>query len=227
MIKLLTHDKIPEFCSFCENKISGAVIYTRLSAYGTNQSDVMFWYQLKDEIITAVMSMQDGIFLVCNGENADAAETEMFAKTLGAKQITYGNAKYILRFKGKKKACNAQNITGENIKNAFDVIFEDDENRQKYFSLWYTDASHKIRHNIIHGKCVYDENDVVSVALTSGETEKIAVISSVATLQNHRKKGYGERVVLSLATELQKDVYLLTDSEITRDWYVKMGFEKI
>ncbi len=227
MIKLLTHDKIPDFLLFCEDKITGAVISTRLSAYGINQSDVMFWYQLKDEIITAVMSLQDGIFLVCKSENTNTDETEMFAKTLSAKQITYGEAKYILHFKENKKTCNAENITGENIKNVFDVIFEDAENRQNYFSAWYTDASHKIRHSLIHGKCIYAENSIVSVALTSGETEKIAVISSVATLKNHRKNGYGERVVLSLANSLQKEVYLLTDNEKTRDWYLKMGFYEI
>ena len=120
---------------------------------------------------------------------------------------------------------SADDISGENIKNVFDVVFEDDEKRHRYFSGWYTDASHKIRHGLIHGKCIQEDGKIISVALTSGETDKIAVISSVATLKNHRKKGYGEKVVLALAQSIGKDIYLLTDNETTAQWYEKMGFD--
>lgn len=228
MIRLLTEDKIPEFTAFCDKKLTGAVISTRLKTYGLCSNDALFWYsENTDGYINAVCSMTDGIFLVCTDGSADEEEIRLFSQTVGATRITYGEAEYTLKFKSSQKKFTATDISGENIKDVFDVVFEDDDNRNSYFARWYTDASHKIRHSLIHGKCIYADGKCVSVALTSGETDSIAVISSVATLKDYRKQGFGERVVLSLAQSLKKEIYLMTDNEKTKNWYEKIGFEEI
>ena len=228
MIRLLTNDRLDEFSAFCDKRLTGAVIYTRMKTYGLFSNDVFFWYsENADNEINAVFSMADGIFLACTDGTADEEELNLFAQTVGASQVTYGNAEYTLRFSSSQKNFTAENVSGENIKDVFDVIFEDDNNRKEFFPAWYTDASHKIRHGLIHGKCIYAEDKCVAVALTSGETKSIAVISSVATLRNYRKQGFGESVVLALARSLNKEVYLMTNSEETMHWYEKMGFEKL
>lgn len=228
MIRILTEDKLPDFTAFCDKRLTGAVIFTRLKTYGLCSSDALFWYSENDNgCINAVCSMADGIFLICSDGTADEEEIMLFSKTVGAAEITYGKAEYTLKFISSQKAYTAEDISGENIKDVFDVVFEDDDNRNSYFARWYTDASHKIRHSLIHGKCIYADGRCVSAALTSGETDSIAVISSVATLKNYRKHGFGERVVLSLAQSLDKKVYLMTDNEQTKNWYEKIGFENI
>ena len=226
MIRLLTEDKISEFSAFCQNEITGAVILTRFYAYGLSGDTALFWY-VEDEngSVTGVFSLLDGIFLACCDEK-DKEEAELFAKTMGAAEISYGTARFTMKFRKSEKNHTAEDISGENIRDVFDVVFEDDADRRRYFSAWYTDASHKIRHGLIHGKAVYKDGKCVSAALTSGETEKIAVISSVATLSDYRKQGLGEKVVIALAESLEKNVYLLTDNETTMRWYEKMGFEK-
>lgn len=227
MIRLLTEEKLNEFSAFCRNKITGAVILTRFYTYGLSGDTALFWYgEDENGSVTGVFSLLDGIFLACC-EDEDKEEAELFAKTVGAVEISYGTARFTLKFTENQKKYTAEDISGENIKNVFDVVFEDDEKRHRYFSGWYTDASHKIRHGLIHGKCIEEDGKIVSVALTSGETDKIAVISSVATLKNHRKKGYGEKVVLALAQSLKKEIYLLTANETTARWYEKMGFTQI
>ena len=227
MIRLLTDDRLNEFSAFCDKRLTGAVIYTRLKTYGLFSNDVFFWYsENADSEINAVFSMADGIFLVCTDGTEDEEEIRLFSQTVGAAQVTYGKAEYTLKFISSQKKFTTEDISGENIKDVFDVIFEDDDNRNLYFSAWYTDASHKIRHGLIHGKCIYEENKCVAAAMTSGETESIAVISSVATLSCYRRQGFGERVVLSLAQSLNKEVYLMTDNEKTMLWYEKMGFNK-
>lgn len=227
MIRLLTNGRLNEFSAFCDKRLTGAVIYTRLKTYGIFSNDVFFWYsENTDNEINAVFSMADGIFLACTDGTADEEEIRLFSQTVGAAHITYGNAEYTLKFISSQKNFTAEDISGENIKDVFDVIFEDDDSRNLYFPEWYTDASHKIRHGFIHGKCIYEGNKCVAVAMTSGETDSIAVISSVATLRNYRKQGFGERVVLSLAQSLDKEVYLMTDNEKTMLWYEKMGFNK-
>lgn len=228
MIRLLTDGKTADFLKFCENDLTGAVITSRLKAYGIHSNETMFWYAENDSgEMTATCSMFDGVFSVCKTESADGEELKMFAKTVGAREISdIGNC-YILKFIGSEKTHCANDITGENLKDVFPVVFEEDENRNIFFEKWYTDASHKLRHGLIHGKCVYADGKCVSAALTSGETKKLAVISSVATLKNYRRRGFGETAVNSLAESLCKDTYLMTDSERTMNWYLKTGFELV
>lgn len=227
MIRILTEEKLPEFTEFCDKRLTGAVIYTRLKTYGLSSNDALFWHsENSDGKINAVCSMTDGIFLVCTDGTANEEEIMLFSKTVGATHVTYGKAEYTLKFKSSQKNHIAENINGENIKDVFDVVFEEDDSRNLFFSSWYTDASHKIRHGLIHGKCIYADGKCISVALTSGETDSIAVISSVATLKNYRKQGFGEKVVLSLAQSLDKEIYLMTDNEKTKNWYKKIGFEE-
>lgn len=225
MIKLLTEDKYKEFLNFCNKDIVGAVIYTRLLAYGIDNNDVMFWYAENNGKMTAACSAADGVFTYCCNNNADINEILAFANIIGAKTVTSTAVLYILKYIGSQKTYSTENIDGENLKEIFPVVFEEDGNRSVFFDNWYTDASHKIRHGLIHGKCVYDGSKCVSAALTSGETEKIAVISSVATMKNYRKRGFGEAVVNSLAEDLKKEVYLMTDSENTALWYKSIGWE--
>lgn len=227
MIRLLTEDRINDFTRFCEKRLTGAVIYTRFLTYGLYSGDVFFWYSEDEEgAVKGVFSMLDGILLVCTDET-DEEEITLFARTVGAMSITYGKALYTLKYTGGNSIYSEEDVSGENIKDVFDVIFEADAGRKEFFERWYTDASHKIRHGLIHGKCIYADGICVSVALTSGETDSLAVISSVATREKYRKKGFGERVVLSLAQSLGKEIYLMTDNEKTKSWYEKTGFSVI
>lgn len=228
MIRLLTDDKVAEFSAFCDKRLTGAVIYTRLKAYGLLSNEAFFWYSENTENkINAVFSMTDGIISVCTDGTADEEEISIFSETVGATRVTYSNARYTLKFISSQKKFTAEDINGENIKDVFDVVFEDDDNRKSYFTRWYTDASHKIRHGLIHGKCIYRDGRCVSVAMTSGETNSLAVISSVATLKTYRRQGLGEQVVSALIQSLNKEFYLMTDNENTKNWYEKMGFRTI
>lgn len=228
MIRLLTEDRVAEFSAFCEKRLNGAVIFTRMKTYGIYDNEVFFWFsENEDGNINAVFSILDGVFTVSEDGTADKDEISVFSQVVGASSVTYGNDAYLLKFDSSEKNVFAEDVTGENLKDVFHIIFEEDKNKDSFFSRWYADASHKIRHGLIHGKCVYEDGICVSVALTSGETDSLAVISSVATLSDYRKKGLGERVVLSLAKSLRKEIYLMTDNEKTKLWYEKIGFENI
>lgn len=224
MIRLLTEDRINDFTRFCENRLTGAVIYTRFLTYGLYSGNVFFWYsEDEDGTVKGVFSMLDGILLACTDET-DEEEITLFAQTVGAMSVTYGKALYTLKYTGSNSMYSEEDVDGENIKDVFDVIFENDINRKSFFERWYTDASHKIRHGLIHGKCIYADGKCVSAALTSGETDSLAVISSVATREKYRRNGFGERVVLSLAQSIGKEIYLMTDNGKIKRWYEKTGF---
>lgn len=226
MIKLLGNDRETEFLSFCNKSINGAVIFTRYRTYG-NCQEAFFWYSEDDNgKINGVYSLMDGIFTYDADETADEEEILMFASVMGAAEITR-KGRYTLKFGKSKKLYTAEDITGENLRLIFPVIFEDDENRDSFFAAWYTDISHKIRHGFIHGKGVFENGKCISVALTSGESDEIAVISSVATLKSRRKLGHGENAVISLAKSIDKKIFLMTDNEHTAQWYKKIGFTEI
>lgn len=224
MIELLSYKDESEFLDFCGNSINGAVIYTKYKTFKTGANDGLFWLSRNnDGNINGVYSLLDGCFTYKIDNTADKKEIELFTSVMGVKQITE-HPKYILKFVGNDKHTTAQDITGENLKETFSVIFEDDINRNSYFPIWYTDMSHKIRHGFIHGKAVFVNNECISVAFTSGESNDTAVISAVATLKKFRKNGYGENAVVSLANSIDKQVFLMTDNENTAQWYKKIGF---
>ena len=124
MIRLLTDDKIDNFLDFCKNDLTGAVIVTRYKAYGIDSNEAMFWYAENETGMTAACSMFDGVFSVCKTESADGEELKIFAKTVGAREISdIGNC-YILKFIGSEKIHCANDITCENLKDVFHVVFE-------------------------------------------------------------------------------------------------------
>lgn len=228
MIRLLTPDREADFLRFCESEPAGAVLTTRLAAYGLTDNHTMFWYAEDEKHdLTAVCGMMDGILLVCANEQTDRSELTAFSTVVGAREITYGEAAFRLCYHGGQSDEQTTIVTGENLRDIFSVIFENDPDRDAFFADWYTDASHKLRHGLIHGRSLYADGRCVSVALTSGETEKIAVISSVATREAYRGRGFASQVVRSLASSLPQTVYLMTNDQKTRDWYHSIGFKPI
>lgn len=228
MIRLLTPDRETDFLRFCESEPAGAVLTTRLAAYGLTDGHAMFWYaEDENRNLTAVCGMTDGILSVCANEQTDKTELESFAQVIGAREITYGKAAYLLCYHGEPTDEEATIVTGENLKDIFPVIFENDPDRDAFFADWYTDASHKLRHGLIHGRSLYADGRCVSAALTSGETAKIAVISSVATQTEYRGRGFASQVVRSLASSLPQTVYLMTNDKKTSDWYQSIGFTAV
>lgn len=228
MIRLLTPDRKSDFLRFCENEPAGAVLTTRLAAYGLSDKNVLFWYaEDENHNLTAVCGMTDGILLVCANEQTDRKELQEFSKVIGAQEITYGTATCLLRYDGGQPDVHTTTVTGENLKDIFPVIFENEPDQDAFFADWYTDVSHKLRHGLIHGRSLYADGRCVSAALTSGETKKIAVISSVATCKEYRRRGFASQVVRSLASSLPQTVYLMTNDKKTSDWYQSIGFTEV
>lgn len=242
MLKLLCKEKEEGFLSFCQNctdKVNGAVLYTRLKAYGTDSGEALFWYSEDKDKITSCSSLFDGVFTFVSGNNAPFSDIRLFPHIIGASEVLCSLDSFqktgfeeksirkslVLKFKGSDKFPAASEVTAENLKEIFPVIFEENPDKDKIFPYWYTDASHKLRHGLIRGKAVYADGKCVSVCITSGETNNTAVISSAATLKAYRKNGFGECAVISLAKASGKEAYVVTDSVKTAEWYEKLGFE--
>ncbi len=225
MFKILSGDKIEECLEFLTDKIAGAGLYTRVKAYGCGRSDAVFWYYEKNGEIHAFCGLLDGEFTFCGDKYCDINEIRLFSKAVGARSFNEFNPKYILKFNDSEKEFNrARDVNQENLKKIFPVIFEEWENADRFYERWYVDASLKFRRGLIHGKYIEIDGKAVSAALTSGETPKLSVISSVATLKDYRRNGFGEECAADLARSLDNSVFLATNNEKTAKWYERAGF---
>ena len=82
-----------------------------------------------------------------------------------------------------------------------------------------------IRHNSASLSGIYEDGKLISAAFSLFETENSAVISSVATLESHRNKGYATEIINALLSKnSDKSVYVFTENENIDKWYKKIGF---
>ena len=88
------------------------------------------------------------------------------------------------------------------------------------YSLWLTDASHKVRHNL--AKCYTYQN---SASVTASFYKNGVFLSQVSTLPEMRKKGLA-RQMLHEVTSLYPDkhIYLIAEHS-KREFYKACGFE--
>lgn len=88
------------------------------------------------------------------------------------------------------------------------------------FDLWYTDTSHKIRHNL--ARCyVYKNASSVTASFFGDDT---VFLSQVSTLKTERHKGYASRMLHEVTGLYKgKTVYLIAE-ENKRPFYKSAGF---
>ena len=95
------------------------------------------------------------------------------------------------------------------------------------FDAWYADVMLRQRRGLCRTFGVIADEKVVSVAMTVAETADGAVIGGVATLPEHRLRGYAARAVIALAVALQaegKRVFICPKNETAARLYRTLGF---
>ncbi len=95
------------------------------------------------------------------------------------------------------------------------------------FDAWYADVSHRWRHGLCRLMGVYEDGNVVAVAMTTAEDDRAMLIGAVATLPAYRGKGYAGKLVTTLAAIGQaegKKVWLSPKNERALGLYTRLGF---
>ncbi len=230
MFKLLTGNEIPGYLSFCEGRVLGAVLNTRLLVYGADDKNVMFWYARVSGGYAAA-SLFNGVFTADYDSPEFEEEAEAFGSFLGARatitpEYFARNGLAVMRCENPSLHAEAEDISPERLKEVHNVLYEDELSSELSYASWLTDISHKLRHGLIRGKCVEADGRIASVALTSGETGSSAVLSGVATLSGYRGRGYASGAAGALSRELTengKRVYVIVRPELT-GFYERIGF---
>lgn len=234
MIKLIENFENYDF-SFFENDVFFRRIY---SDFCTNSmfSDSLFYVSVNENVVDAVIGKVGQVITLSSKECTPFEELNEFFSVIGYSVILC-EEKFSSHFEGVKTygdilkntkmtecCCKAQLLYTENLKDVFGLLVRI-FNLNIDFMDWFADMSHKLRHGTAKCCGIYENNKLVSVALSVFETDNSAVISSVATDERFRKKGYGEKVVKTLLDENKgKDVYVFTENENISKWYEKSGF---
>ena len=137
------------------------------------------------------------------------------------------------RFSGLADEFVCDALTEDDFKSAYDLISREipgsfKSGRDAYLSF-VSDFTFRQRRSMARGVCKHCDGKLISVAVTSCETENAAVISGVACDSSLRKKGYGKLTVLSMVYSLLKDgktPYVIALNESAEGFYEHIGFVK-
>lgn len=198
--------------------------------------DVYFYVCEEGNIVNAVISKVGGIITISSKENTDFEEINEFVKVVGFTKILCDKS-FSCYFDGIKTSGKILKITSDeeynekvsslNTENLSDMykLMESVFGVSPDFPEWFADMCRKMRYSSADFCGIYNEKALVSAGFALFITEKSAVISSVATDENFRCKGYGERVVKTLICKNRgKDVFVFTENEKVENWYKNMGF---
>lgn len=234
MIKLIDDFKNYDF-SLLENDIFFQRIYADF--YGSSMfNDSLFYVSVNNDEVDAVIGKIGPVITLSASEKAPFEELAEFFSVIGFSVILC-DERFSSCFNGEKSTgdilkledeaschCKARLLYSENLKDVYYLITKVFD-IQIDFVDWFVDMSHKLRHNTARCCGIYENDRLVSAAFSLFETENSAVISAVASDENFRGIGYGERVLKTLISENNnKNIYVFTENKEINNWYKKFGF---
>lgn len=245
MLKRASGENLPLIREICEGSIIGTKILCLVTAYGFERDFLECWVMIDGGKVTAVLTrFYDDLTLL----TTDDADKEQLLSFLG--MFSYNSLCCT------KSCSDFLEMTADSVKNGYvytsdasgyccDTLEEDDYRkayelicteipgsfsgeREAYLSF-LSDFTFRKRRDLARGVCTHTEGKVSSVALTSSETDKSAIISGVACDSTLQKRGLGKKTVLSLVNSLKrenKSVYVIALNESAEGFYEHIGFTK-
>ena len=206
------------------------------NVYGTEQPFFMLWLQTNEagETVSVISSLSGDVTLALT-EKSDFDEIVSFLSAIGYSSIFLNNS-FAGRFNfGKREAGKIMRLekrleerkitfSEPDYKAIFDLLFKEEE---ASFEDWFTDLSHKKRHSGAEIHTCFDGKTLVSCAVCVAMTENEALLGSVKTRENYRKRGFGTKTVTELCSFLQgkgKDIFLCREENKNKEFYSRIGF---
>lgn len=206
------------------------------NAYGVNQKFFSVWHQTdKNENVTSVITSLSGDITLALTDKSDFEEINEFLRAVGSSSIFF-NKKYSDYFSfGNKTSGKIMKLKNElpktdftftepDYKAVFNLLFE---NNEVSFPDWFTDVSHRIRHDTALADTYILDGRTVACAFCQAKANNKALIGSVKTDEKYRKKGIGSLIVTRLCSYLQQngfEVYLCREENKNEKFYNRIGF---
>lgn len=245
MIKTVDENNSAVALNFLGDDIISARLCSYIKAYGYDKNFVKHWICFNEDDVVAVLTLFESSLILKAVSNCDKDELNAFIsmlsystlscdeKTLSLLDALNADIKQGYRFVGNDEQHSCDNLDENNLKSAYNLICESIpgsfKNTKQARLSFLSDYTYRNRRGFARGKCITENSKLISCALTSAETETMALISGVATDSSCRKNGSGKKTVLSLAQELvneNKSVYVIALNNSAQGFYEHIGFKK-
>lgn len=245
MLKTAEEKDFSKICEFSKKHPLAVHTVCKMKAYGTQRDFLKVWFNEDENGVSCAISSFFGAVTVSADERADFKEIKAFLDAYGYLSLC-GEKSLLLScgfsltdektmFKFTEKAENDfEKAEGtDDLKQVYCLISSSIPNsfssdNEAYLSF-LSDFTFRERRSLARVKVIKNENEVVSCALTSAESEIAALISGVASKESVRGMGLGKKTVLTLVDELKsenKDVYVIALNESAKGFYKKIGFSE-
>ena len=218
-----------------EDNPFGCKILSAVGAYGVGKMFARFWIQdggstlaqiddaavLEDhradwEEMAGFLQMLDVKTVSCFEEAAEALELPVASR---------GEIMLLRRGNGKSSALEAERDPSPRDIYALLCAARSETFTPPEFEPFYMDFSYRTRHGAAMSIGIRINGTLVACALCTAMTEHAAVLSGVAVLPQHRRKGLGRSAVTVLAGLLNRErIYILREDGENGEFYRSMGF---
>ena len=238
MIRLVTDEALPLLGEFCRRTPFGCKIAGAADAYGTRLPFARFWLQYAGERPVAAVSALDGAAVLDAGETADFPELADFLRAAGCKSLLCDEAAArLLGFAPDRTGIVLRYAPCAHAPVPRDGVEENPGIREVHallcacdmcppdFEPFYLDLSHRIRHGAALCVGVRREGRLAACAVAQAKTERMAVLSAVATDPAFRRRGLGTLAVRALLDRLpQPEIFLLRGQRENEAFYRSLRF---
>ncbi len=179
-----------------------------------------------------------GDMTVVLSEKSDIPELRDFILAAGAYSVIsevgiFPDSSHAIIMKRKRSRTAAdgrcRHYPDVSLKDAYDLL---KSCRSETFTIpqyedFLLDASHRLRHGTAHCCALYEEEQPVSFAMTAALSETQAVIGSVCTAGEYRRRGCGSACINALCTLLgDRELFIVRAEGENKDFYRSLGFEQ-
>lgn len=243
MIRFVTPELEPVLDRFCNTDgVFHAKIYSQYKTYGAQSGIVDFWLIFYGERPVGAISGSSGRFTFAADACEDAQELASFLSAAGAKNVQ--SERRLLQNLGplqesgqilSAQVCPKQDSEAQPAASLDDVwklmcAAYDEFDQTVSYEGWYTEFSHKLRHDLAQCFALYVDGKLVSATSILFKNTKCAVLAAVATHPDVRGQGFGRRTVMeatasAIAQGLSPKV-LIREPELQR-FYAACGYRTI
>ena len=201
-------------------------ILSLYESYGCKYDFLRFYKQEIDGDVTAIISVMDNNASLCLIDDSSTEEIIDFLSAIDAKNVFC--EKELALEKSEQGAIMLFNNTENNNRSANEVEFSNMYNimstyfTMPYFSAWYTDISHRIRHG---GASAVEKEYGCAVALKSSSG---ALISGICVAKSNQNKGHGSVILHEIIASCNREkIFALVEKNGPKQYYEKNGFFEI
>lgn len=227
-IKLLTENEKHLITGIKENTVNSIKIKALLDAYGMGYDFMSFYADEEGDIVVSVQDNASTVYMTSQDKTEQVAE---FLKMISNDIL----AEYPLVLDGYKEEIGniyyCDDISeiqleeiSHDIKDGYGVLSEvfPHSVNDKNFDKWYTDTSHRIRHNMSK---IYTHRGVCS-GTAYCNVNGMMLIAQLGTLSEARKQGLAKKMIHHIATDQPEVemISLLSQDEISDKFYERNGF---